>query len=171
MNELLPLYREMAADGQQFHGLSLLSHKDAIGKLIRRRNATTVLDWGCGRGDPYRGPHKVWREWGIKWFDIWLYDPSFPSHDKTPPAGKQFDLVICSDVLEHVPGEDVDEFVLNLFAHTRGHVWASVCCRPAKKTFPQNGENLHVTLHPLQWWIDTFDQHCGTTSYTLVETP
>lgn len=171
MNDLIPLYREMAAEGQQFHGMSLNTHALAIGKLIRANDVRNVLDWGCGRGDPYRGPYKVWREWGVKWFDIWLYDPAFQQHDKLPPPDKKFDLVICSDVLEHVPEEDVDEFVARLFRHAGKVVWASVCCRPAKKTFPQNGENLHVTIRPLQWWIDTFDEHCGTTPYTLVETP
>lgn len=171
MNDLIPLYREMAAGGANFHGLSLLTHKVGIGKLIRTYKVSTVLDWGCGRGDPYRGPHKIWREWGVKWFDVWLYDPSFPTHDKPPPSEKKFDLVICSDVLEHVPEADVDAFVTNLFAHARTVVWASVCCRPAKKTFPTTGENLHVTVKPLQWWIDTFDEHCGTTSYVLEETP
>jgi hypothetical protein len=30
-------------------------------------------------------------------------------------------------------------------------VWASVCCRPAKKHFP-DGVNMHVTVMPLDWW-------------------
>lgn len=170
MNELIPLYREMAADGANFHGMSLMTHKDAIGKLIRKFGVRTVLDYGCGRGDPYRGPHKVWRDWGLKWFDIWLYDPAFPQHEKAPPPSRKFDLVICSDVLEHVPEADVDEFIKTLYSHG-GVVWASVCCRPAKKTFPQTGENLHVTIRPFQWWDGMFAKHANGRPFVLVETP
>lgn len=171
MNDLIPLYKEMAADGQNFRGLSLLQHRKQIGQIIRSHNTRTILDFGCGRGDPYRGPHKVWREWGVKWFDIWLYDPAFEQHDKLPPEGKQFDLVICSDVLEHIPEADVDTFVRELFVRARVVVWASVCTRPAKKTFPQTGENLHVTLKPFAWWYDKLTEHAAGLPFTLVETP
>jgi len=79
--------------------------------------------------------------------------------------------VISSDVLEHVPEADVDEFVKTLFGYARGVVWASFCARPAKKHFPQNGENLHVTQRPYQWWHDTFSEHANGKPFVLVETP
>jgi hypothetical protein len=169
VNDLVPLYREMAADGANFHGLSILQHSKQIGKLIKECDAQTVLDFGAGRGDAYNSPHKVYRDWGLKRHQVTLYDPAFPKHDKLP--SRKFDFVVCSDVLEHVPEADVDVFIHNLFKLAKHGVWASVCCRPAKKTFPQNGENLHVTLHPLQWWHDTFAEFAAGMPFTLVETP
>lgn len=171
MNDLIPRYREMAADGGNFLGLSILQHRKQIGKLMRKYGAVTLLDYGCGRGDAYSSPHKIYRDWGLKRHEITLYDPAFPRHDKLP--GRRFDIVLCSDVLEHVPEEDTERFVGDLFNHAKVHVWASVCTRAAKKTFP-SGENLHVTVKPLQWWLDTFDQVkllFPFLSYTLVETP
>ena len=169
MNDLIPLYREMAATGTQFRGTSILQHKDQIGKLIRLNNVRTLLDYGCGAGDAYKSPHKLWHEWGLKRPDVTLYDPAFEEHDKLP--GKRFDMVIASDVLEHVPEADVDATVKQLFALSRTLVWASVCTRLAKKTFPQTGENLHVCVRPYQWWLDTFSGHAGDKDFVLVETP
>lgn len=169
MSDLLPLYREMAAGGGNFHGLSVMQHSKQIAKIVKDHKIRSVLDYGSGRGDAYHSPHKIYRAWGLKRQDIRLYDPSFPQHDKKP--GRQFDLVLCSDVLEHIPEEDTFAFVHDLFDHAKVHVWASVCCRPAKKTFPTTGENLHVTVKPFQWWHDTFAEYSGDMPFTLVETP
>lgn len=169
MDSLIPLYREMAAGGQQFRGLSILQHRKQIGDLVREHKAKTLLDFGCGAGDAWRQPHRLHRELGLRWFDVTLHDPSFQEHHEKPHG--KFDGVLCSDVLEHVREADVDAFVANLFAHAKKFVWASVCCRPAKKTFPDGTTNLHVTIKPLQWWLDTFAEQCEGTPFVLVETP
>lgn len=173
MSELIPLYRSMAADGANFRGLSILQHAKQIRDLVKGHQARTLLDYGCGAGEAYKSPHRVHATWGLRWFDVTLYDPAFPQLDDKP-VGK-FGGVLCSDVLEHVPEADVDAFIATLFTHARGFVWASVCCRPAKKCFP-DGTNLHVTIHPLEWWRDRFTaaqlaNPGATVPFTLVETP
>lgn len=171
MNELLPLYAAMARDGANFRGLSILQHRKQIAQLVREHKAKTLLDYGCGGGDAWRSTHKMHKDMGLRWFDVTLYDPAFPEHDE-PPMG-MYDGVLCSDVLEHVPEADVDALIATLFKHARKFVWASVCCRPAKKLFP-DGTNMHVTLHPLQWWIDTFEERRPRdreVALVLVETP
>ena len=77
-----------------------------------------------------------------------LYDLAFRRDDI--PAGRQFDMVICSDVLEHVPEDEVDQLIERLFGYGRRGL-ASVCCRLAKKTFA-DGTNMHVTVQPYEWW-------------------
>lgn len=173
MSDLIPLYRAMADDGANFRGLSVLQHSKQIRDLVREHKAKTLLDYGCGAGDAYRSPHRVHAEWGLRWFDVTLYDPAFKQHADAPSG--RFGGVLCSDVLEHVPELQVDAFIATLFRHARGFVWASVCCRPAKKCFP-DGTNLHVTLHPLDWWDARFKaaqlaNPGPTVPYTLVETP
>lgn len=168
MTSLLKQYRTMAAMGGNFRGFSLLQHADAIAKVVKLHGATSLLDYGSGAGDGYRQPHSVHEVWGIKRGRIKLYDPSFPqlSH---PPVG-HYDGVICSDVLEHVPEDAVDALIATLFAHAHSFVWASVCCRPAKKFFP-DGTNMHVTLHPLDWWRERFEAAARGRPFYLVETP
>jgi 2-polyprenyl-3-methyl-5-hydroxy-6-metoxy-1,4-benzoquinol methylase len=156
MDSLAPLYRQMADDGENFHGLSIWQYRREIGELVKKHQAKRLLDFGCGRGDAYRHNYKVHRDWGLKWFDIKLYDPAFEEHCEMP-WGK-YDGVLCSDVLEHIPEEEVDAFIARLFAYARTFVWASVCCRPAKKFFPDS-RNLHVTVQPKAWWEAKFGEH------------
>ena len=173
MNELVPLYRSMAKDGANFRGLSILQHRKQLAQLVREHKAKTLLDWGCGAGEAWRPPHKMHKDMGLRWFDVTLYDPAFPEHDERPLAHSTFDGVLCSDVLEHVPEEDVDDLVATLFRHARQFVWASVCCRPAKKLFP-DGRNMHVTLQPLAWWTEVFERLKPTdrdVRFYLIETP
>lgn len=99
-----------------------------------------------------------------------LYDPAF-RRDDILPAGK-FDMVICSDVLEHVPEDEVDQLIERLFGYGRLIIWASVCCRLAKKTFA-DGTNMHVTVQPYEWWERKFAAYSEATRipFVLVGTP
>ena len=167
-DELIGRYRDMAAMGGNFHGLSVLQHADQIGKLLKKHGCETLLDWGCGRGDAYSSPHKLHQTWGIKRKDVWLYDPAFERYHEKPT--RKFDGVVCSDVLEHVPEAEVIDFITELFKHSKKVVWASVCCRAARKCFPYTDINLHVTVKPFQWWQDMFES-LSTVDFVLVETP
>lgn len=151
---LIPLYREMASAGTNFRGLSILQHRKELTKLCREFKVQSVLDYGCGAGEAWRTPHRMHRDLGLRWWDVDLYDPAFPEFSEKPSG--TWAAVFCSDVLEHVPEDEVDALIATLFSHARLFVWASVCCRPAKKSFP-DGTNMHVTLHPMDWWREKFE--------------
>lgn len=171
MDSLIPTYRAMAeTETGNFQGLSIVNHVASIRKLIDATGSTTLLDFGCGRGDAYRDPHKIHHELGISFSRMHLYDPAF-RHSRALPVG-QFDIVVCSDVLEHIPEFEVDPFVARLFGYARKAVWASVCSRPAKKVFPGTDTNLHVTIKPLEWWQAKFEEHrLPPVKWALVGTP
>lgn len=170
---LISRYVEMAADGVSFPGFSILAHKDEIGKLVRKYNVQNILDYGCGRGDQYKQPHRLHKVWGLQWWHVKLYDPAFKEHDERP-YGKH-DLVICSDVLEHVPEDQVPDVIGDLFMFARKAVWASICCRLAKKTFTGTDINLHVTVKSMDWWNQQFESMRQKmelqTPFYLAETP
>jgi hypothetical protein len=165
--KLIPLYRAMADTKAQFFGLSVLENANTIGALLRKHKAQSIIDWGCGRGDAYKAPHKVWKQWGLSHSAFYLHDPSFPRYALEP--AHVADAVICNDVLEHVPEAEVDEFVGKLFAHANLFVWASFCNRPAKKFFPGTDVNLHCTLHDMAWWTEKFAALSGGKTFYLTE--
>lgn len=171
-DRLAPVYKELAAGGGNFWGDSIMQHERVIYKLLRKTGARTALDFGCGRGDPwirYSFQDK------LRLDAITLYDPAFPGHDQLPQA--TFDAVLCSDVLEHIPEDEVAAFVDRLFGYATKMVWASVCCRPAKKVLP-DGTNMHITVRPLTWWQGIFasahekaKRTGNVIAYRLTETP
>lgn len=146
--DLIEQYRMMHEAGH-FPGHSLKKHLENIEYLIRKTGSKTVLDYGCGKALAYvDGVH---RPWDIK---ISLYDPAVPKFSEKP-VGK-FDGVICTDVLEHIPEEDVAGVLREIFSYSNKFVFLSICTRKAKKTLP-DGRNCHLTVRSEQWWLSTIE--------------
>ena len=80
-----------------------------------------------------------------------LYDPAYLPYAQFPQ--EQSDLVVCTDVLEHCPPEDVPWIVEELFMLARKFVFANIACYPARK-YLRNGENAHCTVAPVEWWSE-----------------
>ena len=142
--KLLAQYRALQ-ERAEFPGWAIRPFVAEIGGLIAEFKSRTVLDYGCGMGWQY-SKEKASAGWGIT---PTLYDPAVATHDILP-AGP-FDGVICTDVAEHVPEEELDEMFANISGRAGQWAFISVCCRPAKRTFA-DGSNVHVTIRPFAWW-------------------
>lgn len=142
--------RKVHANSLAWPGESLKPHLPELNRLIERLKVKSILDYGCGKA---RFHPKEWS--GL---EVAKYDPAVPEFSTPPPAGKTFDLVICTDVLEHIPMQDVDSFIARV-AFKRGatgFMFFSVCCRPAHRILP-NGDNAHATIQPPAWWRKKFE--------------
>jgi hypothetical protein len=157
-----------------FDGKSLPRQAHRIRKLIGSTGARTILDYGSGKGDQYL-PAKVMENGASRWNSIqeyWgvesirCYDPGHAPFSALPQA--RFDGVICTDVLEHCPQDDLPWIVGELFAFARLFVFANVACYPAVKT-PPNGENAHCTIRPVEFWREVFEQAAAAASGVLWE--
>ncbi|MBI3042055.1 MAG: class I SAM-dependent methyltransferase [Betaproteobacteria bacterium] len=164
--ELQQLYRTMHEKGEDFLGVppektfsgeSLLPQCAHIKRLIERTGAQTILDYGSGKGRQYE-PHLIKDGSGRRWpsvMDYWnveevvCYDPCYPPLSRLPEG--KFDGVICTDVLEHCPEEDIPWIVEEIFGYAGRFVFANVACYPARKRLP-SGENAHCTIRPVEWW-------------------
>jgi hypothetical protein len=62
------------------------------------------------------------------------------------------DLFISIDVLEHLTENDI-RLVLREAARLCSEVLLAVSTRPSGPLGP-NGENLHLTVRPIEWWLD-----------------
>ena len=146
MPDLISQYRQMHEAGH-FDGRSLEHHIPAIRSLIKETNSTTVLDYGCGKAYLWKEEHLA-DDLGVT---VALYDPAVVGIAKLPDG--PFDGVICTDVLEHIPAQSMNNVINAIFMRARKFVFLSICTREARKTLP-DGRNCHVTIRPELWWSE-----------------
>ncbi|MDH3240349.1 MAG: class I SAM-dependent methyltransferase [Alphaproteobacteria bacterium] len=165
--ELSRVYRSAHEDGltpegdgkNLFAGNSLLPHVEIIRELVRATGARDLLDYGCGKAGIYKrddvtlksgesiGPIRDY--WGVD--SVSLYDPGVAEYSALPE--RTFDGVVSTDVLEHIPEEDIPWVLGELFGFADKFVFANIASYPATKILP-NGWNAHVTVRPADWWAD-----------------
>lgn len=148
----LEAYRELHRRGE-FPGWAIRPFVGEIAALVQKHGATSLLDYGCGEGKQY-SVELVHLAWGGLMPS--LYDPGSEGRS-WPPIGI-YGGVICTDVAEHVPEEEVPAFCAALGRHAGSFLFVSVCCRLAKRKLP-DGSNCHVTLKPLAWWEEQLRAH------------
>ena len=57
----------------------------------------------------------------------------------------------CTDVLEHIEPDCIDDVLDDLARVTKSVLFATVCVVPAKKKLA-DGRNAHILLKPFDWW-------------------
>lgn len=122
-----PYYAESVAAGRQFQqqnkswaGYDVVKYQKLIKDLVVRYNAKTILDYGCGKGQQYQEPLPYGMMPGgtmpeSQWqtFDqylgvtVYCYDPCVEEFETPPPADVKFDGVICTQVLNSIPDDDM----------------------------------------------------------------
>jgi len=67
------------------------------------------------------------------------------------------DFAFCTDVMEHIPTDDVDKVFANIFGHCR-RAFFSICT--VDDAFGELiGEHLHLTVKPADWWRAKIKEH------------
>lgn len=146
-------YKQMHENPKLFLGMTTQHHIREIRKLVRKHKTKSLLDYGCGKGMQYIG-ERLHEEWGG--ILPHCYDPGVRGLHKKPQ--RQFDGVICCDVLEHIPELLIPDVIEELGWYAKKFLFVNVAVRPAGKVLP-NGENVHVTVHPREWWEAQFHLH------------
>ena len=103
----------------------------------------TILDYGCGQGSLGRALRGLG-------YEVRDYDPAIPGKDVPPPPA---DLVVCTDVLEHIEPACIDAVLDDLKRVTRKALFVVIALTPAGKVLP-DGRNAHILLRPADWWAD-----------------
>ena len=163
---LLQAYEDLHANGSaeqgipasaMFPGQSLTEHVGELIGMVREFGVRTMLDYGCGKAMLYRPVNDIRTRDGrafssvqeLLGVEVALYDPAYLPYRQRPEG--QYDLVVCTDVLEHCAEEDLQWIVDDLFGYATKAVFANIACYPAKKTLP-SGENAHCTVREVGWW-------------------
>jgi hypothetical protein len=126
---------------RQRWGADGAKHADAVRALADRVKAETILDYGCGRGELEKAlaPQRVSG-----------YDPGIPGREGMP---KPCDLVVCTDVLEHVEQDRLDNVLEHLKNLAGKALYCVIALRPANAVLP-DGRNAHILLRSAEYWAE-----------------
>lgn len=145
-------------------GLYALEHLDLVG-CFRKLSVHTILDAGCGSGKFMRRileQHAT--EFSIRGFDIArnCLDPWFAGREAEllttgclwDPAGLPGpnDAVVCTDVMEHIPTDQVPAVLANLRAAATKLVFLGIALFPDGFGPKVLGRPLHLTVQSPAWW-------------------
>jgi len=95
-----------------------------------------------------------------------LYDIGIPEYNKLPAPDVQIDSIICCDVLEHIPEEEIDSVLEYWYSLNPKFVYATVAQYPAVAKL-EDGRNAHVTLKETDWWEEKFFKFLNCPTYVL----
>lgn len=121
---------------------------DVVLALIDSYQAASVLDYGCGQGSLI-ARLKLHRPAGLRYAE---YDPAIEGHRQMPSFA---DLVVCTDVLEHVEPDRLVTVIAHLRSLARRAVFVVVSLIETAKIL-DDGRNAHLTIQPASWWVEQF---------------
>ncbi len=164
MNWWIEEYKKFHAE-QDMHypGDNLKPQLHHIKDLVQDTKAKTLLDYGCGKGLQYT-KWKHHEELGIM---PALYDPGVPEFEEFPEG--KFDGVISTDVMEHIPKEQLPETFAKIYSRAERFVFLAICTQPSIAVLP-SGQNAHCTVEPIGWWTTMIQRYAPRRVYTHVKT-
>jgi cyclopropane fatty-acyl-phospholipid synthase-like methyltransferase len=116
--------------------------------FIESVNPKSVLDFGCGKGRLLETIKERFPNIKVRG-----YDPANPDYENN--IDDVFvDLLISSDVLEHVEPEYIDQ-TLDYLKTKSKYIFHLIALSPAKLILP-DGRNAHLIIESKEWWRDKF---------------
>jgi len=159
--DLLDSYKKLHKEEGKFRGISLVPLVPTLMNITKENKCKSLLDYGCGKAIPYSkkecksiGLRKPVQELcNLDSFD--LYDPAYPKYNKL--SKKKYDIVVCTDVMEHIAEQDIDYVLKDILSHSKKAVFLNISCQPALKHFKEGkfkGHNVHISVFDGKWWSD-----------------
>lgn len=147
---------------------SIVSAERLLPFLLNNLRITSVLDVGCGQGAWL----SVWTKLGVEDIvgidgdyvepeKLLIPEPSFKPFDLTGQfnLARQFDLVQCLEVAEHLPDSSASTLVASLCKHSDLVLFSAAP--------PGQGGDNHVNEQPYDYWRNLFSQH-GYSAFDFV---
>lgn len=139
-----------------------------IKTLMAKNDCRSILNFGCGNPDAFLKHTFIDKKTFIKHDGIdkhpvynsiydflgkpyyKMYDPGIEGLQEYPDFPSE--MVVCTDVLEHIPHQDIPWFLDELIKLTTKVLHVSIHLGPAVTVLP-DGRNAHVTIKPREWWL------------------
>jgi len=137
-NEYRKLNESLHASSSSY-GTSGENYSGEIAEIAFKFNTTDILDYGCGKSTlAHQLP-----------FMINQYDPAIPKFNYNPEPA---DIVVCTDVMEHIEPEFCEKVILHIHNLTKKLAYLSISIIEAKKTL-DDGRNAHINLKSWIEWL------------------
>ena len=114
-----------------------------VTRCIEKYNIQSILDFGCGKGNVVAALKETYPN-----LTVYGYDPGRDSFNTLPD---NVDMIISTDVLEHIEPELLEETLLDLAKRTNKVMYHLIACHPAKKRL-HDGRNAHLIVETPDWW-------------------
>ena len=153
-------YRKMNEDlhnTNKNYGTVGKGYFEYIMEVIQNMRTEDVLDYGCGKGTLANYIP----------FKIKQYDPCIPKHSAPPEPA---DLVVCTDVLEHIEPDCLDAVLDDIQRLAKRAAFLTIANGNAKKTL-SDGRNAHLIQESEGWWLPKIVKRFKLTSFSLFENP
>ena len=140
--ELIDQYKKLHDENREY-GKSSNNKIALVSHIVKRSSCRSVLDYGCGKSSLM---DQLSSE--IPQIEVVKYDPAIAEFSQKPDC--KFDFAVCTDVMEHIPEEDVSDVLSDVHNHSELVLFV-ISTRPARAILP-NGQNAHATVRDPRWW-------------------
>jgi 2-polyprenyl-3-methyl-5-hydroxy-6-metoxy-1,4-benzoquinol methylase len=117
-------------------------------KFIEKLTPRSICDFGCGKGNLIETLKENFPN-----IEVTGYDPANEKFSR-PLDDRFFDLLISTDVLEHVEPEFINE-TLKFLSDKSRYIYHKIALSPAKLILP-DGRNAHLIQESPDWWRKKF---------------
>lgn len=126
------------------YGVGGGKHVETVLKIADSIKTHSILDYGCGKGYLAKAIP----------YPIWEYDPAITGKDEPPrPA----DLVVCTDVLEHIEPDRLKFVLDDIRRCTKQVAYLTIHTGKAQKVL-SDGRNAHLIVRKKAWWKRQLEQ-------------
>ena len=127
-------------EDNKHYGTSGSKYVKDVMRLAAQLKSQDILDYGCGKSTlAHNLPFKINQ-----------YDPCVAKYMALPEPA---DIVVCTDVLEHIEPELIDNVLEHIASLTKKAAYLVANTKPAIKTLA-DGRNAHILLRSPKWWVD-----------------
>lgn len=152
-SEYLQQQRMLHARGD--YGVMSIKWTTSIAQLAHMYQCRDILDYGCGTGQVKKAIGDIVRE----------YDPCIPGKDLDPDPA---DMVVCTDVLEHIEPDKLDEVLAHLVSKVKKALFITIALYEAEKWLP-DGRNAHLIVESADWWRERLSKHIQFTDWSVMK--
>lgn len=146
--EYLAEQKRLHAEPRGYGGKSY-KRAPVIAELIRKGGHISILDYGCGQGTLGPAVQAELGDYAVAWRN---YDPAVEEWARPPNAVLgPYQLVICTDVLEHIEPDKIQAVLRHLRSLTGGQLYTVISTVETAKTL-SDGRQAHILLKDWAWW-------------------